>query len=201
MTQMPPRTLLQMAGAPLSPSPFSEAAIVLIDCQNEYLDGALPLPGAEDALVEISRLVARARLAKSPVLHIAHKGRAGGAFDPAGPGFGFALEASPQAGEPVITKDLPNSFAGTDLQAYLAGTNRRQLILAGFMTHMCVSSTARAALDLGYRVTVVAAATATRALPDPLGGPALGADEVQRAALAALADRFAIIAPGVDDLA
>ena len=61
------------------------------------------------------------------------------------------------------------------------------------MTHMCVSSTARAAMDLGYRVTVAADGTATRALPDATGGAALTAAEVQRAALAALADRFAIV--------
>lgn len=199
MTQMP-KTLLQMAGAPLTPAPFSEAAVVLIDCQQEYVDGKLPLPGAAAALVEISRLVSRARAAGAPVLHVAHKGQAGGAFDPGGPGFGFAIEASPQDGEPVITKGLPNSFAGTTLQEHLAGTHRKQLILAGFMTHMCVSTTARAALDLGYRVTVVAAATATRALPDPLGGAPLSAEQVQRASLAALADRFAIIAPTVADL-
>jgi len=63
------------------------------------------------------------------------------------------------------------------------------------MTHMCVSSTARAALDLGYRATVIADATATRALPDPTGGPDLAPEALQRAALAELADRFAVVAP------
>jgi len=47
---------------------------------------------------------------------------------------------------------------------------------------------------------VVASAPATRPLPDPLGGPALGADEVQRNALAAIADRFATVTPAVDSL-
>lgn len=65
------------------------------------------------------------------------------------------------------------------------------------MTHMCVSTTARAALDLGYRSTVVASACATRDLPDALGG-VVDAKTVHRAALAALGDRFAIIAPDAD---
>jgi len=43
-------------------------------------------------------------------------------------------------------------------------------------------------------------ATATRALPDALGGAALGADEVQRNSLAAIADRFATVVAKVDSL-
>ena len=60
------------------------------------------------------------------------------------------------------------------------------MILAGFMTHNCVSSTARAALDLGILVTIVANGTATRDLPDLRGG-VIAAEIVQAAALAELA--------------
>jgi nicotinamidase-related amidase len=60
------------------------------------------------------------------------------------------------------------------------------------MTHMCVSSTARAALDLGYPVTVAADASATRDLPAP-GGGVVSAGDLHRAELAALADRFACV--------
>jgi nicotinamidase-related amidase len=70
----------------------------------------------------------------------------------------------------------------------------------GFMTHMCISATARAALDLGFKTTIVAAATATRDIPDPLGGTALAANTVQQTALAELADRFATIAANAEAL-
>src|SRR5690349_14190012 len=83
-----------------------------------------------------------------------------------------------------LPKRLPNAFAGTGLEAAVRATGRRELILAGFMTHMCVSSTARAALDLGYRTTIVAGATATRDLPDPTGLGVVPAADVQCAALA-----------------
>jgi nicotinamidase-related amidase len=63
------------------------------------------------------------------------------------------------------------------------------------MTHMCVSSTVRAALDFGYMSTVAADACASRDLPDGSGG-VVAADAVHRVALAELADRFAIIARG-----
>jgi nicotinamidase-related amidase len=92
-----------------------------------------------------------------------------------------------------VHKPLPNAFAQTELDATLKKLGRTQLVIAGFMTHMCVSSTARAALDLGYKTTVAADAAATRDLPDPMGG-VIGADALHRAALAGLADRFAIVA-------
>lgn len=190
-----PRTLLQMAGAPAAPARFSEAALVVIDAQGEYRDGALPLDGITPALERLRDLLARARAAGTPIIHIAHRGRPGGLFNRDGRGGAIFLEAAPREGEPVIEKTLPNAFAGTDLRERLAATGRPKLLIAGFMTHMCVSSTARAALDLGFSTTIVADATATRALPDPLGGEALPAAAVQRAALAALADRFAIVAP------
>jgi nicotinamidase-related amidase len=62
------------------------------------------------------------------------------------------------------------------------------------MTHVCVNSTTRAAFNLGYRPTVVANATATRSLPNPVGSD-LPAQEVHEVALAALADIFAIVVP------
>ena len=40
-----PKTLLEMSGAPLTPSALSQSVVVSIDCQNEYVNGALALPG------------------------------------------------------------------------------------------------------------------------------------------------------------
>ena len=100
----------------------------------------------------------------------------------------------------VVAKSLPNAFAGTSLEARLAQTGRKQLIVAGFMTHMCLSATVRAALDLGYKTTVVEGATATRDLPDGAGG-IVSADAVQKAEIAALRDRFAAIVAHAGDVA
>ncbi len=188
-----PKTLLQMAGAPLDPAPLSEATLVIIDAQNEYRSGALPLPGVDSALGEIEALLKRAREAGAPIVHVAHKGKAGGAFDPDAEGGRIMREVAPAGAEPVVDKALPNAFADTNLAEILQGAGRKQLILCGFMTHMCVSSTARAALDHGYRVTLVDAAAATRDLPAPDGATMKAAD-IHRYALTELADRFAIIA-------
>lgn len=190
---MRPKTLLEMAGAPAAPPRWDGAVVVVIDAQHEYVDGALALPGVQPALEEIGRLLARARAAHVPVIHVVHQGRPGGAFAPGSHGAEIAALAAPAPGEAIISKRFPNAFAGTDLAARIAALKRPDLVLAGFMTHMCVESTARAAIDLGLKATVVAAATATRDLPDPLGEGVLAAAAVQRNALAALADRFATI--------
>ncbi|MEI7610007.1 MAG: cysteine hydrolase family protein, partial [Rhodospirillaceae bacterium] len=165
----------------------------LIDPQTEYVSGGVPLEGIVAAVIEAEALLALARSNCVPVFHVVHHGRPGGAlFDPAGPGAVIIPELAPLAGETVVSKGLPNAFAGTDLHRQLQVTGRSELIVAGFATHMCVSATVRAALDLGYRTTVVAGAVATRDLPDPLGG-IVAAATLHRAELAALADRFAVV--------
>jgi PPOX class probable F420-dependent enzyme len=78
-------------------------------------------------------------------------------------------------------------------------TGRPGLVLAGFMTHMCVNSTARDAFNLGYRPTIVASATATRELPVP-GGVPVPATTLQTATLAGIADLFALVVGKPDDL-
>jgi nicotinamidase-related amidase len=193
-----PKTLLELSGADMRPPPLSGAALVIIDAQNEYLDGKLALPGVKPATEALARLLAKARAAGAPVVHIQHKGKPGGLFDVEGRGGAIIDRVKPVAGETVVQKGLPNAFAQTELDATLKRLGRTQLVIAGFMTHMCVSSTARAALDLGYKAVVAADAAATRDLPDPMGG-VIGADALHRAALAELADRFAIVAK-VDEI-
>ena len=195
---MKPKTLLELAGANPAPPALSESTVVVIDAQREYTDGKLPLHQVEHALAEIGKLLKRARALRAPVIHIQHQGKAGGAFGPDTPGFEFASPSTPAPGEAVVHKNLPNAFASTDLASRLAALKKPNVVLVGFMTHMCVEATARASIDLGFKASVVASATATRPLPDPLGGASLSAAEVQRNALAAIADRFATVVAKVD---
>jgi len=187
-----PKTLLELAGADLNPPKLADSCLVLIDIQNEYCAGPLALPDAEPAIAVAAKLLARARQSGAAIFHIAHKGRAGSLFDREAERGAIVSSLAPLANESVIEKALPNAFAGTDLQTQLAATGRTNIVLAGFMTHMCVSSTARAALDLGLRTTIAADACATRDLPDGRGG-ALSARTIHEVALAELSDRFAII--------
>jgi len=193
-TEPTPFTLRAASGLSPDPAPLAESTLVIIDAQQEYgASGLLPLEGLEAALAQTALLLERARLLACPVIHVVHDGSAGGAFDPA-VGGRVRTEVEPRASEVIVRKGLPNAFAGTDLLEHLGTSEiRPPLVIAGFMTHMCVSSTARAALDLGFDTTVVADATATRSLPGSDGSSVIAADVVHRSALAALADRFSVV--------
>ena len=187
------KTLLQLSGADLTPPRLADACLIMIDLQNEYLAGPIALPDARAATANAAELLARARQRGSAIFHIAHRGKAGGLFDRAAERGAIIAAVAPREGEAVIEKELPNAFAGTELQARLAATGRKNIVLAGFMTHMCISSTARAALDLGFRTTVDADSCATRDLPDGHGG-VVTARALHDIALTELSDRFAVIA-------
>lgn len=186
------RTLLDLSGADMSPPSLSDAALLLIDLQNEYLQPPLQIMTAEKAIAATATLLTRARAAGSTIIHVAHKGRAGSLFDRDAYRGEIVTALTPDQGESVIEKALPNAFAGTGLDAELKAAGRRELIITGFMTHMCVSSTARAALDLGYRVTIDARCCGTRDLPDGRGG-VVAADLLNDVALVELSDRFAVV--------
>jgi nicotinamidase-related amidase len=197
-----PQRLLDIGNAHWAPATLSNATLIIVDAQREYADdGRLPLHGVANATAEIERLLVRARAAGTPIIHIAHHaGRPGAAlFDPAGRTVEIMPALAPQPGEAVLIKHLPNSFTGTGLAEALRSTGRKHAIVVGFMTHMCVSTTARAALDEGYPCTIVANACATRDLPDGHGG-IVPADTVHTVELAALADRFAEVVFATDQI-
>lgn len=189
----PPRTLAEIAGRSHPEIDWTRTALVLIDHQREYVEGRLPLAGMPAAVGECATLLQRARARGVPVFHVRHALPPGApVFADGGPLAEFIGDLAPRAGEHVVAKTRPNAFAGTDLQQQLAAAGVGQLLIAGFMTHLCVSTTTRAAAEFGYLNWVVAAACATRDLPLPWGETVAAAD-VQRAALAELNDAFATV--------
>jgi nicotinamidase-related amidase len=126
----------------------------MIDLQNTYTRGVMELENVQSALDQADELLDRARSAGTPVIHIMHDGGAGTPYDVHDDIGQIVDRVAPRAGEPVVVKTFPNAFTATDLDARLApGSN---LVLAGFMTHMCVNSTARGAFSLGHHPAVVA---------------------------------------------
>ncbi|MQY50190.1 cysteine hydrolase family protein [Rhodocyclus gracilis] len=192
------RTLLDLMGATPPRPHLGDSVLLIIDAQREYVDGALPLVGIDEALTAGGNVLARARAAGAPVVHILHRAD-GPLFNPQGHGYQPAPPLLPRDGETVIEKTKANAFAGTALHEALIATGRKSLIVIGFMTHNCVSSTVRAANEKGFTCTVVAPATATRDLPDGDGGT-LPAAAVQAACLVGLSDTLARIAWTTDDL-
>jgi nicotinamidase-related amidase len=187
-------TLRALAGLPQQPVSLAESTLILIDCQNTYTQGVMELDGVQAALDEAATLLERARIAGIPIIHIQHNDGPGSLYDIDGESGAIVDRVAPRAGEPVVVKSYPNSFVLTDLDQRLKALDARNLLLAGFMTHMCVNSTARGAFNLGFAPTVVAAATATRTLPG-VDGAEVPAEMMQAASLAAMADLFAVVSP------
>jgi nicotinamidase-related amidase len=169
--------------APMGP----ETALLVIDIQNFYFEkGSLPLTGSVEAARQARRVLDAFRAKKLPVIHVRHASKTTTFVDgePTDPQYRIYPDIAPAAGEPVITKHYANSFRETPLLEQLKQRHITALVIVGMQTHMCVEAAARAATDLGFDVTVVAEACATR--PLTYGGRTVPADMVHATALAAI---------------
>jgi len=164
-----PQILMSMAAA---------QALLLIDLQAAFVTGDRAVPGAEALLGSAQRLLSAARQAGSLVVHLQNDGQAGAADEPGKPGWELYLRPLP--GEPVLRKARDDVFLGTDLGAILVAHRVSRVVLAGVMSEMCVSATARTALGRGYRVVLPHDAHGTYDIP---AGP--GFDQDVPAAVAA----------------
>ncbi|HEX6692889.1 MAG TPA: cysteine hydrolase family protein, partial [Burkholderiales bacterium] len=164
-----------------------DTALLIIDIQNDYFPGgAMELEGADAAGAKAGAVLQKFRNQGTPVFHIRHLSTRPGAtfFLPGTKGAEIHASVTPRTGEPVVEKNFPNSFRGTVLQKRLEELAVRDLVIAGMMTHMCVDATVRHAADLGYKVTLLGDACATRA--QKYGDESVPARQVHAAFLAAL---------------
>ena len=171
-------------------------ALLLIDIQNDYFPGgAMELTGSVAAAEKAGLLLNAFREKGLPVLHIQHISTRPGAtfFLPGTAGVQIHESVAPRPGEPVFQKQVPNSFRDTPLLGYLQEHHIPQLFIAGMMTHMCIDTTTRAAVGLGFSCRLAADACATR--PLSFGGVTVSAENVQTAFLAALNGLFASVQP------
>ena len=194
-----PTTLRDVSGLGTDAPSLGGSALVMIDLQNTYREGVMRLEGVEPAILEARKLLHRARAAGIPIFHIQHDAGAGSPYDVGARIGAISDEVAPEKGETTIVKNYPNAFIGTDLQAKLEATGVKDIILAGFMTHMCINSTARGAFNLGFRPSIVASTTATRDLPGA-DGTVVSASALQAASLAAVADLFAVVTARESDI-
>ncbi|MET9415826.1 isochorismatase family protein [Streptomyces klenkii] len=201
---LPSTTLRDVIGLDNRPPGLSDSVLLLIDYQNTYRTGVMALEGAEEALAAGARLLERARAAGIPVVHVINDGGENTPYDIRAHLGAISDEVAPADGEAVVVKQFPNAFHHTGLEQTLTGLGAapgsgKNLVIGGFMTHMCVNYTAQGAFNLGYRPTVVAEATATRALTTP-DGTVLPATTLQAAALTTITDLFGTVVPTVDAL-
>jgi len=173
-----------------------KSALILIDIQHDYFPGgANPLEGAESAVANAGLILDRCRQSGRIIVHVQHVALhpKAGFFLPDTPGVQIHHVVNPLPNEKTIIKHYPNSFRETDLLDYLKSNSIDHLIIAGMMTHMCVDVTVRAAVDFGFRCTLIGDACATR--PLEINGHSVSARDVHHSFLAALNYFYASVMP------
>ncbi|MBF4579411.1 isochorismatase family protein [Frigoribacterium sp. VKM Ac-2530] len=194
----PSTTLRAVNDLPTAPAVLADSTVILVDYQVTYTTGVMELEGWEPALDAAADLLARARAAGSTVVHVVHDGGSGTPYDISAPIGQVHERVAPIDGEAVVVKNAPNAFVGTDLGDLVDAAGHADVVVAGFMTHMCVTFTAEGAFLRGSRPTVVADASATRPLPG-VDGP-VAARDLHRAALATISDLYAVVVPTAAEL-
>lgn len=184
-------TLRELNGFDETPATLAGSTLILIDFQNTYTQGVMELDGWEESLDAAAQLLTRAREAGTKVVHVINDGGEGTPYDIRAEIGRIHSKLRPVDGEEVVVKQVPNAFVGTDLATHL--TEGQDVIIAGWMTHMCVAFTAQGAFLNGNRPTVVAEATATRSLP--VAGADVPAGQVHQSALATIADLYGVVVP------
>ncbi|MEE4377186.1 MAG: cysteine hydrolase family protein [Candidatus Competibacteraceae bacterium] len=171
---------------------MSNTALVLVDIQNDYFDdGRWPVDKMLEVSANASRLLNFARRKGHSIIHVRHEIPSDDApfFRPGTHGAEIHPSVTPHEGELVILKHRPNSFQETSLHQDLETKRITDIVICGAMSQMCIDSTARAATDLGYAVTVVEDACGAK--EQAFNGQEVAAPQVHAAFMAPLAMSFA----------
>ncbi|MEV4091940.1 cysteine hydrolase family protein [Streptosporangium saharense] len=169
-------------------------ALVVIDVQNEYFTGALPIafPPRQESLANIVAATEAARAHGVPVVVVRHTAPAESPLFAGGsPSWELREEIAREPYDHLVDKTLASAFAGTDLAEWLAAKGIDTLAVAGYMTQNCDESTARDAAHLGLQVEFLSDATGTVPLSNSAGTAT--AEEVHNHVLVVMASNFASV--------
>lgn len=162
-------------------------ALVIIDIQNDYFEkGNYPLNAPVQAATNAKSILEHFRASNLPIFHVQHIINAPDAafFKANTTGAQIHSLVQPQGNETVIVKSKASSFHGTTLHEQLQTLNIEHLVICGMMSHHCVESTARTAVYLNYKITVIQDACTTRSLE--FNGELLTADTIHNVYMAGL---------------
>ncbi|MBC2693498.1 MULTISPECIES: cysteine hydrolase family protein [Pseudomonas] len=181
---------------------MAKQALIVVDIQNDYFpQGKWPLVGADAAADNAVKLLQAFREAGHPVVHIRHEFTSSDApfFTPGSDGAKLHPKVLNRSDEPVVLKHFVNSFRETELQSILDQQGIESLVVVGSMSHMCIDGITRAAADLGYNVTVIHDACASRDLE--FNGQVVPAAQVHAAFMSALGFAYASVVSTAEFLA
>jgi nicotinamidase-related amidase len=170
-------------------------ALIVIDVQNEYFTGGMPIeyPPVATSLPNILLAMDAAREAGVPVVVIQHDApEASPIFAKGSPGWQLHADVAGRARDHLINKAQASSFAGTDLAAWLAAREIDTVAIVGYMTHNCDAATIYEASHMGLGVEFLADASGS--LPYQNDAGKASAEEIHRVFSTVFHSSFAAVA-------
>jgi nicotinamidase-related amidase len=168
-----------------------KTALLCIDMQAEMaarIAAGRPV-ATPDALENMASLLALFRRRGLPIVHV-HHDQPGTPFQRGLPSAAVMPFAAPLPDETVLWKSRSSAFAGTGLDAHLREAGIGQILLIGAVAGFCVTSSTRAASDLGFQVILPGDALLGFDIPAHDGGR-IDAQTVLRVTLSLLGADFA----------
>jgi nicotinamidase-related amidase len=138
-----------------------DTAFLILDTQINMFDPSEPVYGAQHLLEILQILLVQARASNFLVIYIQNNGGEGDPDQPHTPGWYIHPAIAPQKEDLVFQKTSPDAFYGTTLHQELQSRGIRHLIVAGMQSELCIDTTCRQAVQLGYQVTLVGDAHST----------------------------------------
>jgi len=134
----------------------AKTALIIVDVQPVFMNDPKMLTVDGDDLVrKCKSLLDRARDLGIPIVHIQHVDKDDMPNGTRDQDMAIHPSLTPLADEPVIGKRFGSGFMETTLEATLASTNARHLVVCGLSAYGCVNQTVLFAKLFGYQVTVV----------------------------------------------
>jgi len=177
-------------------------ALLVIDVQNEYVTGNLPIayPPVETSLHNIGRAMDAARAADIPVIVVQHDAPEGAPiFAKGSHGWQLHPAVAGRKADLVINKTMASAFTGTGLGEWLDANAIDTLTITGYMTHNCDAATIYHASHQGFSVEFLS--DATGALPYENAGGKASAEEIHRVFSTVFHSSFAAVATTEDWMA
>lgn len=173
-----------------SGKPIKNRALLVIDVQNEYFTGKLPVCYPTDTLPNVLQTIHAARESGIPIVMIQHTmpDPDAQAFAKGTPAWELHSSVRDIEADHYVEKNFPSSFVGTDLEAWLREHEIDTVVISGYMTQFCCDTTAKYAMHLGFSVEFLSDATATLGFENDAGK--VSAEELHRAILVHQAARF-----------
>ncbi|HLO86755.1 MAG TPA: cysteine hydrolase family protein [Nostocaceae cyanobacterium] len=146
-------------------------ALLVIDVQNEYFTGSLPVTYPSNSLEQILKIIDIANQKDIPVIIVRHTQTQENTpiFKQGTPEWELHPEITKRPYNLIIDKNLPGSFTGTELETWLRNHQIDTVVISGYMTQMCCDTTARQAAHLGFNVEFLSDATGTLAFTNNAG--------------------------------